>query len=149
MLKFKDSKEVAMNAEARAVFEALRRIAGDDGVYKVIEAEEVLERLGGDDLPAVGHRMIGFADTLDKVLAKIPAAHNQIVILPFAAKLPQPFCQLQRADTPPGGQLHGKRHAVQIRPQKFLLWLCADDLMRVPSSSSFPTHFLKGLHLIF
>ena len=58
MLKFKDSKEVAMNAEARAVFEALRRIAGDDGVYKVIEAEEVLERLPAE-MSSAGKQQLG------------------------------------------------------------------------------------------
>lgn len=58
MLKFKDSKEVAMNAETRAVFEALRRIAGDDGVYKVIEAEEVLERLPAE-MSSAGKQQLG------------------------------------------------------------------------------------------
>lgn len=58
MLKFKDNKEVAMNAEARAVFEALRRIAGDDGVYKVIEAEEVLERLPAE-MSSAGKQQLG------------------------------------------------------------------------------------------
>lgn len=37
-----------LNADSQLVYDALRSITGDDDVYKIIEADEVLERLPKD-----------------------------------------------------------------------------------------------------
>lgn len=37
-----------LNADSQLVYDALRSITGDDDVYKIIEAEEVLEKLPKD-----------------------------------------------------------------------------------------------------
>ncbi len=46
MVKFLDRKDTIMlSQECKIVYDVLREITRDDGVYKIIEAEEVLEKL--------------------------------------------------------------------------------------------------------
>lgn len=49
-----------MNAENRTVFAILRDITGDDDVFKVVEADEILALLPAD-APAMNKQQLGAA----------------------------------------------------------------------------------------